>query len=234
MVIRLLEAVRSGNVSTYEGLCRYQDEQISECVLGETGSTNQSGDGGSRARDEVGNQVRQEIVQADADLLCETLNRTLIYWMTRLNFPDAQVPILSRKVESEQMDNRAKRDKILFEMGIALTDEAIRRVYGADYQRTVIRAGGVFDLPQFAETQPDTVDIFSQRLRGQATPIVTDWLRIIQVLLDDSPTLADFQEKLERVFPDLPNDQLAQILTQAYGATQLAGYYEASGDAPRV
>ncbi len=57
MEIKLLEAARSG-IDNYETLVRYMDGQISALVLGETGTTNQSGGGGSRAMDEVGNEVR--------------------------------------------------------------------------------------------------------------------------------------------------------------------------------
>ena len=83
--------------STYEGLVGFCNGEISKAVLGETGTTDQSSGGGSRARDQVGNEVRIEIAKADADLLCDTLNRTLIKWICQYNWPDAVPPKVWRK-----------------------------------------------------------------------------------------------------------------------------------------
>jgi len=81
MVVELLEATRAGSIDTYEKLARYMDEQISVAVLGETMTTGAQagGVGGSQAG--VHNEVRKEIAQADADLLSETLNNTLVKFM---------------------------------------------------------------------------------------------------------------------------------------------------------
>lgn len=97
MQVEFLEAQRSGTVSTYKDLVDFCDGEVSKAVLGETGTTDQRGSGGSRARDQVGNEVRIEVAKADADLLSETLNRTLIPWIVGLNLPDAKPPKVWRK-----------------------------------------------------------------------------------------------------------------------------------------
>lgn len=132
MKIEFLEASRNGSIQTYEGLCRYMDEQMSEAVLGETGSTNQSGGGGSRARDEVGNDVRLEISKADADLLSATLNQTLVKWICELNFPGAAIPRVWRDFEEEEdLNARADRDaKIVGTNQVRLRKNYWQRVYG--------------------------------------------------------------------------------------------------------
>jgi hypothetical protein len=132
MSIELIEAARSGSIDSYERLARYMDEQISECVLGETGSTNQSNGGGSRARDEVGNSVRLELVKADADLLSATLNSTLIKWISQLNDATATPPKVWRDCgEPEDLKVKAERDGLLSkECGVMFSGTYFEREYG--------------------------------------------------------------------------------------------------------
>lgn len=129
MEVSLLEAARSG-IDTYEKLVRYMDEQISEVVLGETGTTNQSGTGGSNARDQVGNEVRLETAKADADALCECLNNTLVKWTIELNMPGAPVPQLWRDFEEdEDLAQKADRDTKLGQAGVKFKKSYFVREY---------------------------------------------------------------------------------------------------------
>lgn len=133
----MVELLQAGSTSTdiYEKLARWCDEQISECVLGETGTTNQSGAGGSRARDEVANTIRLEIVQADSDLLSATLNRTVVRWISEFNVPEASPPMVWRDTsQPEDLNVRIGRDKTLFDLGFKIKPESVLAYYGDDYQ----------------------------------------------------------------------------------------------------
>ena len=105
----------------YTALMDYFDREISKTVLGETGSTDQQGSGGSRARDQIGNEVRLEITKASSDFLSSTLNRTLIRWITWYNFGNkAAPPSVWRKfpelAEKEDLNGRANRDNTISTM----------------------------------------------------------------------------------------------------------------------
>ena len=129
MEIKLLEAARSG-IDNYEALVRYMDGQISTLVLGETGTTNQSEGGGSRARDEVGNEVRLETAKSDADSLCACLNNTLVKWIIELNMPGAPLPKVWRDFEvKENQLKRADRDTKLNHLGVKLKKSYFMREY---------------------------------------------------------------------------------------------------------
>ena len=135
MLIEYLEAATSGTVDAYERSLRYWDEQISEAVLGETGSTNQSGSGGSRARDQVGNESRIEISKAIADSLSSTFNR-LARWVTEFNVPGAMPPTVYRDFkDKEDTQKRSGVDKILFDLGYRLTPERVTDTYGDGYEQ---------------------------------------------------------------------------------------------------
>ncbi len=134
MIIELLEASRSGSISCYESLATYMDAEISKAVLGQT-LTTQVGDRGSYAASQTHNDVRQDLVKADADLLSGTLNRTLCRWIAELNLPEAKPPQIWRKFdEVEDLNARANRDKTLFDMGWKLKKEAIAEIYGDHYE----------------------------------------------------------------------------------------------------
>lgn len=114
VVVEFLEAQRSGTIDTYRGLVDFCNSEMSKCVLGETGSTDQGGSGGSRSRDEVGERVRIAMAKSDSDLLSETLNRTLIPWIVQLNMPDARPPKVWRKFpELESKLDRAGEASII-------------------------------------------------------------------------------------------------------------------------
>lgn len=139
MIVDFLEATATGSIATYEGLARYMDEQISEAILGQTGTTNQSSGGGSRAQDEVARTGMLALIKADADLLARTLDRNLIRWMVELNRPllgeQAEPPHLYWDFESpENLVERANRDKVLFDMGFKLTLDKVTEIYGEGYE----------------------------------------------------------------------------------------------------
>jgi phage gp29-like protein len=147
MLIELLEASRSSTSDLYERIVRYMDEQMSECVLGETLTTN-IGSVGSKAAADTHNGVRLEISKADADLLSATINETYCVWVTKLNVPGANPPTLWRIFEEqEDLDKRADRDKTLFDMGYRLTPKKVEEVYGEGYEliEDAQQAGAVSD-----------------------------------------------------------------------------------------
>jgi phage gp29-like protein len=108
MQIDLMEASRSTSMNVYDGLVDFCNREISKVILGETGSTDQQGSGGSRARDQVGNEVRIEVAKMDADMLSETINRTIVKWAVQLNMGfDVPLPKVWRKFP--ELENKVDR-----------------------------------------------------------------------------------------------------------------------------
>ena len=102
-----LEATRSAPAN-HEGFGRYCDEQMSECVCGETLSTN-IGSVGSMAAASVHSEAKSQIVDADGDLLSDTLRATLLRWLVELNLPGAAVPHLWRiRPKNEEAEAKAR------------------------------------------------------------------------------------------------------------------------------
>lgn len=184
MAIDLLEATRGGNAG-YEKLCDYMDKQISKAVLGQTLTSGGEG-GGSYALGKVHDEVRQDIVKADADLLCETLNTTLVRWIVDLNFPNVtDYPTLWIRTEAEQnLKELAERDKIILVdmgMGKRVPESYIQTTYGIplaeDGEETISPpapavnpSGGVFaEAARFTADQQAIEDLIDDVLPGAGT-----------------------------------------------------------------
>lgn len=72
----------TGGDQLYQGLCEFLDKQISKGVLGQTMTTD---DGASLSQAQVHNDVRMDILEADAKQLADTINRDLIIPYITLN-----------------------------------------------------------------------------------------------------------------------------------------------------
>jgi phage gp29-like protein len=82
---------------------------------------------------------------------------------------------------------------------------------------------------EFAEKEPDTVDLYTDRLRTTAGKEVDGWVDQISGLLDTAGDLNTFSETLLTLYPDLKGDRLRDIMGDAVLAASIAGSLE--GDA---
>jgi phage gp29-like protein len=77
--------------------------------LGQT-LTTETSDTGAYALGRVHNEVRMDIVKADADALCEALNRQAVRWICDFNFPPRMLkngyPKVWRKIETDGTDGK--------------------------------------------------------------------------------------------------------------------------------
>ena len=121
---KYLEASRSGSVS-YEDWCKYWDKQLSVATLGETLTTD-IGDNGSKAASQTHAEILELLVDADGDLLADTLQATLLTWMIEYNFAGAKVP----KVWRVRSTNEVELAKLRLERAKASSGEhkAIREI----------------------------------------------------------------------------------------------------------
>jgi phage gp29-like protein len=132
IAIELLEATRSGTAD-YATFVGQMNAAILVAAIGQTAST--QGTPGKLGNDDTQNDVRLDIVRADADLLSASFNATVARWLTEWNFPGAAVPGVWRLVEeAEDLKTRAERDKSIFEMGYKPTQRYIEETYGGEWE----------------------------------------------------------------------------------------------------
>lgn len=239
MVVELLEAARAGSIDTYEKLARYMDEQISECVLGESLSTTPKPTGIGSGASDVQNEVRLEVAQADADLLSDTLNATLVRWIVDFNLPGAGYPTVKRVFEEEEdLELRSNVDQRLHEMGYEPAEVTyIDDTYGGKWKKKA--AAPALDMgtrlarqqgrrepgAEFAEQS----EIDDQQLLAQAAgELAGDWRRQLGprvaellAMAEESGDMVTFRERLAELAGADPAAPLVEGLERSAFTAQL-------------
>ncbi|GIX17711.1 MAG: hypothetical protein KatS3mg119_1897 [Rhodothalassiaceae bacterium] len=236
MDVTLLEATRSGT-ATYAEFLGYWDRAIAKVILGQTMTTE---DGSSRAQAQVHYEVRRDIVQADADLVCGAANRTWVRWLIDLVLPGAAYPQVWRDLDyPDDLDRRAERDQRLYAMGWALSADAVRRIYGEGYER---RTGATPDA-RTAAAGPDSVQAaeraaesagedvtpvepITEALMEQAVPALDALFAPLRAMVDAAASMEDLQRRIAAAYRDLPTEQLADLLAMAFATAEIVGRYD--------
>lgn len=244
MAIDLLEATRSGKV-TYETLCEYMDRQISKAVLGQTLTTEVKGEG-SYAASKTHDEVRGDILKADADLLCECLNETVIQWIVDLNFAGAKgYPKVWIRTEAEQdLKPLAERDKILaVDIGLPMPKRYFYETYGIDAPEAGEETidvkktqappappgpdnSGAFaeaeDLAREKQAQDEIDDLADGAIR-KAWPLFAAIKSRVKEALEKSVTLIDARDRIRALYGDLDREALAGVIADAMTAADAVG-----------
>lgn len=257
MQLELLEATRGGTV-THESLCKYMDSQISKAVLGQTATT--EGTPGKLGNDDTQDEVRGDIIKADADLLCECLNGTLVRWMVDLNFGLQEVyPKLWIRTEDEgDLKPLAERDKILVQdIGLPVTTQYFYDTFGipapADGEALVVpapsspaappqgkvglspvpaRRGVRNAAPAFAEPDPATNRLENgiEALASDANDPAGALIDRASDLLDRAETLAEFRDQLLGLWDGKDTEALGLVMARAAWLANLSGRLDAKNN----
>ena len=228
VVLELLESARSGRMD-YAGFYDRLDAAIAKVVLGQTMTTD---DGASLSQADVHFTVRQDIVAADARLISDSFNRSVVRWLTDWNFPGAAYPTVERDMdEAPDLKALAERDEIITRMtGKRPDDEYIEQTYGL---KLVEPATGTppddTTLTEFAEAELTPLEqaldaIDAEDWESLANPLIQPILKQAKAVPDT--LLAD----LAKLYPTLNTDALTQQLTQLLWVADTWGRLNAAGE----
>jgi len=239
MVIELLEAARAGSIDTYEKLARYMDEQISEAVLGETMTTSAQGAGLGSNQAGVHERVSERLTKADADLLSDTLNSSLVKWIVDYNAPGAAYPKVWRNFEEEEdLNARAERDTKIKGLGYEPDENYIEDTYGPGWTKSApvvppVIPGSADPAAQFAEgasaqraanraTQAELVDA-AEQLSADWRALMRKRVEDLQAMLEETGDLALFRERMDELLDTEPPKELVEALARAGFTAHVAG-----------
>lgn len=174
MEVTLLEAARGGS-GTYDTMQQAMDNAIAKIVVGQTASS--QGTPGRLGNDDLQGDVRDELIKADSDLICQSFNRQVVRWLTEWNFPNAKPPKVWRIITPpEDLNARAERDAKIISLGYEPTEEYITETYGDGWVKKAVQQGlppdGINGLPgQLAQEFAELGALASLKLGNRADQV---------------------------------------------------------------
>jgi len=228
-LIELLETAGSAATNVHETLRRAMNDEIAAVLLGQDERGESGGALAAASKERVGGLLTQ--VQSDADLIAETLNRTLIAWLCEFNGINPCTVYRLIK-EEDDLKAMAETDAIIAGMGFTLSEEAVRAKYGEGWSASSPSPlAGEVDIEEpatatFAEATP-TADpaqaeidralaaIPDAALDAAMQPIIA----AITAAIEASESYEEALDKATAALPDIPLDRLADLLLNAmFGA----------------
>jgi phage gp29-like protein len=226
-----------------ERLCRYLDAQVSKCVLGQTMTTD---DGASLSQARVHDEVRMDLLAADARTLARTINQQVVRPWVDLNWgPQPVYPRVELLVEeAEDLVALASALDILVPLGLEVPRDWARSKWGipAPQPKAEILTPPAAAAPVPSATPvPDTARaLHARQADADADPLdplieaaLADWRPalspLVQPLVDalarlgPDATAADALALLPEMLPDLDPDALADLLARATSTGRIGG-----------
>lgn len=228
MQIELIEAARSGTAD-YESMYDRMNQAISKVVLGHTGSSDSTP--GRLGGEDMAGDVRADIVKADADVVCESFNNSVVRWLVEWNFPGAALPKVWRKMEEpDDLDLLSQRDERITRMGYKPTLRYIQDTYGEGWE--------VDDRPPpqpsfgFAEKDDESArrrsNNLADRLEQDAIPALDAMMEPVRRLVETAGSMQALRDGLLNLYEDMPSEQLAQVMQKAIATAELSGRNDVS------
>ena len=240
----------SASADLWEKLLAYLDAQVSKLVIGQT-LTADSGKGGSGsfALGKVHNEVRIDILRADAKAVCTALNRDLVKIVVDLNFgPQEAYPALRLPVdEPEDMVALAGNLKTLVELGqpvaanwvsdkfaIPLPEEG-EAVLGKPaapanpsppdpaLQRAAHAKSSPLPTAGEGPGERGPTDALATQLASTAQPLVDDLIAGLGNMINTAADLPSLQSALVNAYGDLDTADLARLMEAAFLLAELSG-----------
>lgn len=231
--LQFLESIYSGSAS-YESMHKCMNDAITKIVLSQTMTTD---NGSSRSQSETHKAVRDEVIKADADLICESFNAGPVRWLTEVNFPNAQPPRVWRKTEPpKDLSELAERDTKIISLGYEPTEEYIKQTYGEGWVKksAQLRVNEDPDDPVFAElsaltatknahrADQQTLVEAAQKFATQYRDHVGAQVRQLLEYLDASDDLETFRRRLADLLEvDPPRNQVESLQRAGFVARLL-------------
>lgn len=240
--VQLIEASRSGS-GTYEELKASMDAAIAKIVLSQTMTTD---NGSSRSQAEVHQGVADKVVKADADLICESFNRSVVQWWTEYNFPGAAPPRVWRRTEpDEDLSQTADTDKKIAELGFEPDEAYIKEKYGPHWKKKQAPEMIPGSAPAFGQPDPNAANFAESALlaalkaghRSDQVAIVAAAERFasqyetvlgkrVQQLVEYADASGDyetFRKLLIEAFADQPAPEMANKIERGNLVSRLLG-----------
>ncbi|MBW2673859.1 MAG: DUF935 family protein, partial [Deltaproteobacteria bacterium] len=232
MTIDLLEARRTGTVNTYESLCVFMDRQISKATLGQTATT--EGTPGKLGNEQSQDDVKQDIIEADAELLDECLNNSLIPWIVDYNFSGVtEYPKIKTHAEKKpNLKERSEIDKtVTKEIGVPVSKKYFYETYnipepaeGEDVVETAT-AGTPFGFAENRRYTPEqeALEGLVAKTGKEAKKAMSGVLEPVREIILKAGSLTEIRDKIYGAYSDMDPRDLEDLVARAIYTADLFG-----------
>lgn len=232
--VELLETKMSGT-NPHSEIVAWADSEISKAWLGETLTTEQTNSGGTQAMATVHNDVRLDLALDDAAMIESSFNQ-LIRWIYEINWPGEKViPWMNIILPEDMQQARLERDAKLSQLGVKFNAQYISDIYGIDEKYFEMQEpqpqGGMFaegpekkgKVRKTAHELRNQVNAFTEHLEDECEKV--DILAPIRELVENAKSLEEVRDKLIGCYGEMPMDEIADEMEQAFLAADLAGRF---------
>lgn len=220
----------SSNVD-FTKLPTYLDNQISKAILG----ANLTSDikEGSYAAAKTHNEIREDLAANDGKILEFVMNKTIGFFK-EINSYKGEI---EAKIYDEDAPNaeRASRDKTLFDMGFVPTAKYISKIYNIELDEKAIKERLKDDLRtnkrvlKGASNKPKYLDKFDKAMDDKNLVFsIENAQNKIEAALNEAlsqcETYEDAFKKFEKIYEDMPLEDLEEAMFKAIANAELLGY----------
>ncbi len=231
--IELVESVKgkaSGDL--YQALAKFANREMSKALLGQT-LTAEVGDKGSYAASKTHNEVRRDLLLADARALAATIRTQLIRPLVGFNFGwDAPVPLYEASLEEpDDLSQTAEWITSLLDRNVTMPLAFIRRKFGIpEPQKGEEVVGGpnvaaakIVAKAAAGTPNQEAIDALADQVAAAAAAAVEV---NEQAIVEAVRSAGSWDEAIEAVlglYPTLDMDQVAELLERAMLNSELFG-----------
>lgn len=234
MGIEFKEAAK-GAADPFQVMMDWCERSQSKAILGGT-LTSGTGEGtNTNALGNVHNEVRRDLLVADAKQVASTLTRDLIFPIVALNVGGIhslrRCPRFRFETdEEEDMNTRAERDSKIYQMGFEPTEEYVQETYGEGWVKRPPSSPfaplrGVVAL-KGTGAPVDVADNQLARLQTEGDAVIEGWVEQVCELMMEVDSLEALRDRLLELYPKMDASQFAEVMGDALAAAHLAGRYD--------
>lgn len=224
-----------GQSDPFMAMINWCEKSQSKAILGGTLTSQADGKTSTNALGNVHNEVRQEIRDFDLIRMAVTLTRDVVYPMYALNCPSYSHPRRHPKFEfdiTEPEDIKAMSESLPGLVGLGMriplqwAHEKAQIPIAKEGEATL----GQQDAPTQSEVAlsakvptQDNVDLQVERLQYEASPEFAKLMMPVQEMIMNATSLTALRDDLLTLAGQVSIDELADIMSDAMVAAQMAG-----------
>jgi phage gp29-like protein len=259
MLVEFKEAAKGGS-DPYVAMMDWCERTQSKAILGGTLTSQADGASSTNALGNVHNEVRRDLLVADAAQIASTLTRDLVFNIVRLNGlghdPLRAWRFVFDTVECEDLALYSEAIPKLVDIGTPVPVSYVQnklRIPEPENNEPVLKrlapsapagitkptvealaaAGSIVALMAKInkDTQdPTSTDSQTQQLAKQAASNQNDWITVLKAKVDKAENLEALRDDLLDSYGDLDSEELTNIMTIAFASAELSGRFDVENE----